>query len=133
MSEIKINVYIGFYFDDSTINANLEPHIQCQNLIDFLNDEVFDGKTEIDIYTNSPYILNKLIILSEYNYTGVKCEYFDHKVIQCEAFEVLKNGDIKKVGKYKHLISDDNLLNNALQESNDEFSVILDYSRAKKT
>lgn len=132
MSEIKIKVYIGDYFHDNTINANIHPKRQIEGLLHYLDKEVKNNNQNIEIYTNSPYILNKLIVLSEYSYKKIKCNYFDHNIIQCDAFEILENGEIKKVGKYKNLISDDNLLNNAIQESNDEFSDILELCQKEK-
>ena len=66
MAEIKIKVYIGDYFHNNTINANIHPERQIERLIRFLNSEVKKDNSDIEIYTNSPYILNKLMILQIY-------------------------------------------------------------------
>ena len=55
MSEIKINIFIGNYEAQSTINANIHPEIQINNLLAFLKHNS-DKSDYISIYTNSIYI-----------------------------------------------------------------------------
>lgn len=132
MSEIKIKVYIGDYFHNSTINANIHPEKQIEKLLHYLNKEVKNNNQNIEIYTNSPYILNKLMILQIYHHKNVKCEYFEHKIIECDVFEITLEDEIIEVPKYKYIVSDDNLLNNMINQSNKEHAEILEICQKRK-
>lgn len=125
MKNLLIN--IGYYQKElNTIDANLHPDEQYVQLVSFLEDRIENGE-DIVIYTNSPYIFDKLTILQGYNTHNVPCTYFkyvlDHNFM---CLEFLIDGTTKIINKYKEMISDENLLNDRLGESNEEFSTILD-------
>ena len=131
MSEIKINIFIGNYESRSTIDANIHPEIQINNLLAFLKHKS-DSNDYITIYTNSIYILNKIMILQLYGKKNVECDYFKHKITECAVYEVKLDNSISKVANYKGTISDDNLLNNMIGDSNEEVSKILELCQKEK-
>lgn len=131
MSNLKrIRVFIGYYGMDgtnSTIDANNHPEEQIELLLNVLEDSFEKNIEVLNIYTNSPYVLNKLMILQGYAYHGVDCNYFKYKLdFPVDVFEVKKDSSIIEVSKYKFITSDNNLLNNALSDSNEEFAKILE-------
>lgn len=123
----NLTIYIGEYDQTkNTIDANLSPSRQCEKLYEYLNYHI-ENNLDIVIYTNSPYIINKLTNLQGYFTYNVKCEYFNHELShEFNAFEVLNDGSMKTIEKYKEMISDENLLNDSLGDSNEEFGKILE-------
>ena len=122
----KIKVYIGDYIGESTIDANKHPQSQIDDLISLLTTSFENDNDELTINTNSIYVLNKLMVLQGYYHHGVKCDYFKYDFnVDVDVFEVKDNNVIVDVPKYKFLVSDDNLLNNYVRLSNDEYSEIL--------
>lgn len=121
----QVNIYYG-YIPVHTIDANLHPDEQLKALYFLLlkNEEV------LNIYCNSPYIINEITILEGYVSNNVP-----HPLgikISNRHFECLKSGDIIEGKYYKSMISDDNLLNNKLAEGNDKFSDLLELSQELK-
>lgn len=131
MSEIKINIFIGNYESRSTIDANIHPEIQIDNLLAFLKRNS-DRNDYITIYTNSIYVLNKIMILQLYSKKNIDCDYFKHKITECAVYEVKVDNSISKVADYRGTVSDDNLLNNMIESSNEEVAKILELCQKEK-
>jgi len=116
----NINVYYG-YIPKITINANLHPDSQVEELHRLIIDS---KENNIDIYCNSPYILNEIMLLEGYVHNNVPHpKGFE---ISNKHFEVLVNGNVVEGKYYKSMISDENLLNDKLGEANDRYSDLLD-------
>lgn len=128
---MKINIFIGNYESKSTIDANIHPEIQINNLLAFLKHNS-DRNDYITIYTNSIYVLNKIMILQLYNKKNVDCDYFKHKITECAVYEVKLDNSISQVADYKGTVSDDNLLNNMIESSNEEVAKILELCQRRK-
>lgn len=122
----KINVFIGNYEAKSTIDANKHPHIQIEELLTLLTNYMHSDDEVLNIHTNSIYVLNKLMILQLYSHHKVECRYFNIELnIPVDVFEVKLDNSIVEIPKYKCIVSDENLLNNLIEESNIEHSDIL--------
>ena len=128
MNKLKLNVFIGNFEAKATIDVNSHPNIQIQNLLSFLKYNS-DKNDYITIYTNSIYVLNKLTVLQLYYKYNVNCDYFKHRIIECKVYEVGLDDSIKEVPNYKGTVSDDNLLNNFIENSNEEFAIIQQKSK----
>ena len=117
----NIKLYYG-YINKFTIDVNLHPDQQIINLEKFIIES--EDETVINIYSNSPYVLFHLTLLEGYkNYniphpTGI--------MITNKHFEVKENGDVIEGKYYDTMISDDNLLNDKLGESNDKYVELLE-------
>jgi hypothetical protein len=119
---IQVNLYYG-HIKQYTIDANKHPELQKKDLIELLKSAV----DIIDIYCNSPYIINNIILIEAYSripdehrgiYKGIS--------IKNRHFEIKEDGNIVEGEYYKSMISDDNLLNNYIGKTNDEFSDFLE-------
>jgi hypothetical protein len=139
---VNVKLYYG-YITTSTIDANKHPNEQLTDLIKLIQ-ETTNG--ELHIYCNSPYVLNMIRLIQAYTSksipfsTDIKTtnqHFEDYRVFLGSSagggikttnqhFEVLKNGDIVEGGYYKAMISDVNLLNDKLGESNDNFIKLLE-------
>lgn len=118
----NINLYYG-YISKSTIDVNLHPDEQIKELHKIIETSDTD---EIYIYCNSPYVLNEITLIEGYVHNNVPHpKGFE---ITNRHFEQLYDGTIIEGKYYKSMISDDNLLNNKLAESNDKYSELLDLS-----
>lgn len=114
----EIFLFYG-YIDKSTIDANKHPSEQLSDLYEWIGT----GQEHYNIYCNSPYILNEITLIEGYTSNGI-----DHPLgkFSNKHFEVLEDGSIIEGKYYKSMISDDNLLNNKLGESNNRYSDLLD-------
>ena len=118
---LKIKLYYG-YIDEATLNANKHPEEQQKDLIDLIYEMSF--MPEICIYSNSPYVINMLTLLEAYTSKNIPD---DKKLYPCISIQVMhfeiNESGAKVEGKYYDgMIDDDNLLNNALDKSNQLYS-----------
>ena len=122
----QINLYYGcITSDEVTINANLHPDKQ----IEILHEIIENNDSPINIYCNSPYIINEITLIKGYSDNNVPHpKSFE---ITNRHFEIKENGEIIEGKYYKSMISDDNLLNNKLAEGNDKYSDMLDLKQEK--
>lgn len=117
---VNVKLYYG-YITTSTIDANKHPNEQLTDLIKLIQET---NNGELHIYCNSPYVLNMIRLIQAYTSKSIPFST-DIKTTN-QHFEVLKNGDIVEGRYYKAMISDVNLLNDKLGESNDNFIKLLD-------
>jgi hypothetical protein len=140
--EIRIK-YLGKGFINivEEPEQNLFPKSQrviLNSLLEFAN---MSSGNKLIITTHSPYIINYLTLavkahlLKDRTKTDVlKKKLGDivplHSTVNPDDLAIYeldeRNGTIKKLGNYKGLPSDDNYLNEGLEESNDLFSKLLD-------
>jgi len=118
---IHINLYYG-YIPKVTIDANLHPDKQIEDLHKMIDET----ETSLEIYCNSPYVLNEIMLIEGYFHNNVPHPK-GFEIIN-KHFECLMDGNIVEGKYYKTMISDDNLLNNKLGESNDKYSDMLELS-----
>lgn len=117
-----INIYYG-YIPVFTIDANSHPDKQIELLHEILSES---NNNIIDIYCNSPYILNEIMLIESYLSNNVPHpKGFE---ITNKHFEYTSDGQIIEGKYYKTMISDENLLNDKLGESNEKYSDLLDLS-----
>lgn len=121
---MKITIIIGDYEASNTIDANLPPKKQYELLLNLLREKIIQNEDFI-IHTNSLFIINKITVLQGYSKHNVKCDYFDLKMPEEIQFFEMENNNLKKINDYKGLISDENMLNNAIGDLNNEYSKIL--------
>ena len=93
---------------------------------------------QLVITTHSPYIINYLALAIKAYNISKKCETQPtelNKVVQensmidgrdVTVYQVHENGTVSLLPKYDDMPSDDNLLNNLLEESNKQFNQLLD-------
>ena len=121
----QINLYYG-HINQTTIDANMHPEEQLKYLREFIRNS---NTNVVDIYCNSPYVLFDITLMEAYtnkniaeenkgNYKGIS--------VTNKHFEVKEDGEIIEGKYYKSMISDENLLNDMLGKSNDNFSDLLD-------
>jgi hypothetical protein len=120
----KLEIFIGDIFVH-TVDANKTPNRQKEALYKYLTKH--HEKERLHIYTNSIYVINALTVLQGYHINNVKCEYsplpFDWNV---RFYEILEDGTKVEIETYKGMISDENMLNNAIGEANEEYDKILE-------
>lgn len=128
----KITIFIGYFTQEPTIDANTHPEIQEAELLKLISDT---SNSELEIFTNSIYVINKLTVLQGYHRKGVTCPYFGGFLgFEIDVMEVTKSGEYIKVPKYKDMMSDDNLLNNWIDKSNQEYSeILINYNKLRKS
>ena len=116
-----INVYYG-HIIWITINANDPPKEQLKQL-NFLINELKDGQ-QLDVFTNSPYVINELTLLS-----------YQKKILLGEVIEYQMDNSGRQVkvpvvlyeaSNGSKMIPDDNLLNDSLGQFNERFAKILE-------
>ena len=120
----EINIYYGYI--TPTFDANQHPEVQRQLLLSLIKTNDSD---EIHIYCNSPYVLFYLTIIQAYSNSQIPNEHrgiYKDISIKVKHFEVLKSGTVVEGGYYKDMITDENILNDYLGKSNDEYSDFLD-------
>ncbi|MGV8961951.1 MAG: hypothetical protein ACOH2V_01040 [Candidatus Saccharimonadaceae bacterium] len=121
---IHIKLYYG-YINMYTIDANKHPDEQVKDLYVLLKQ--CKEESNLKIYCNSPYILNELVIIEGYTHEHVPHpEGFE---VTTKHFEILKDGQIVEGEYYKSMVSDENLLNSKLGETNDRYSDMLELSQ----
>ena len=123
----KIILYYG-YITQFTIDANKHPDEQTKDLYDLIKNS---KEKSIIIYCNSPYIINEITVLEGYTHNNVP--HPDNIKITNKHFEIMKDGSIVEGKYYESMISDENLLNDRLGESNDRFADMLDLKQKVKT
>ena len=128
---IQINLYYG-YVKENSIDANKHPDEQIEDLITLIKNCKED---ELDIYSNSPYIMFRITLLFGYSEKNIPIDKRLHGniTITNKHFEVLKDGSIIEGKYYKGMMSDECLLNDKLGETNDLYSDLLDLQDKLKT
>ena len=121
---MKITIIIGDYEASNTIDANLSPKKQYELLLNLLRNKIIQDE-DFTIHTNSLFVINKITVLQSYSKHNVNCGYFDLKIPEEIRFFEMKDNQLFKISDYKGLISDDNMLNNAIGDSNEEYAEIL--------
>ena len=119
-----VKIYYG-HISTSTIDANKHPELQIQDLISLLKNSTSD----VEIFCNSPYVLFYLTLIHAWVNSPIPLDqspYPDIAPFDNQHFEVKENGDAIEGSYYKGMISDENILNNIIMESNDKFSEFLD-------
>ena len=120
----NLEIFIGNIFMP-TIDANKHPKEQKERLYAYLTRH---HKREcLSIYTNSIYVISALTVLQGYHIHNVKCEYF-HLPFDWNVrfYEILEDCTRVEIETYKGMISDENMLNNAIGEANEEYDKILE-------
>lgn len=127
MKEIKL--YYG-YINQSTIDANKHPDEQRKELLELIRNS---QENVIEIYSNSPYVMFYITLIHGFSNKNIPEKYqreFKGIRITNKHFEVLKDGSVVEGEYYKGMMSDDCLLNNKLDETNEWFSDLLDLETA---
>lgn len=118
----ELNIFVGD-IAKATIDANLRPEKQIEELIKYINN--LNVGLDYKLYTNSPYIINNLTLFQGYQLKGLQ-EHCEAKLRHSLRIYTLEGTDQIEGKYYKEMISDDNLLNNYLSKSNDQYSDLLD-------
>ena len=129
--KMLVNLYYG-YIKENTIDANLHPQEQINALVKILTDASLNDNTIVDIYCNSTYVINNMIVIQAYSMSNIpknKKLYQNILPFENKHFEIKENGKILEGQYYKGMISDENLLNDYIGKSNDDFSDFLGLSK----
>ena len=120
----QVNLYYG-YINQVTIDANKHPDEQIKDLENHIKNST---EEIINIYSNSPYVMFNITLMEAYTNGNIPYDKMKFKgvYITNKHFEVKENGEIIEGKYYKNMISDENLLNNKLAETNDFYSDFLD-------
>lgn len=120
----NVKVYYG-YIDEPTLDGNKHPEEQINDLISLIKS----SEGEVSIFTNSPYILNEIVLIESYSSSKIPNEergnYADLNITN-QHFEITKNGEVIEGEYYHTMISDNNMLNMYLSKCNDKFADFLD-------
>lgn len=119
-----VKVYYG-NLSICTIDANKHPDLQLQELKKLLEN----SNGDVEIHSNSPYVLFNITLIHSYVNSKIPAEYNPFSNVAPfinKHFEIKENGDIIEGAYYKEMISDENLLNDMLGKSNDDFSYFME-------
>ncbi len=119
-----ISLYYG-NIPKVTIDANMHPDKQINNLIQYLK---FRRKNkDLSIYSNSIYVINFLTLLQGHAKHSIPHESgIDLTNIKVSHFEYIDKNNLIEGKYYEDMISDDNLLNNKIEDSNEAYSKMLE-------
>jgi hypothetical protein len=121
----EIKIYYG-YIETYTIDANKHPDQQRKDLIKLIKTS---NDNPIVIFCNSPYVLFYITLIEGYCHKNIPEEYkgeYKGIDITVKHFEIRKNGEIIEGKYYKSMISDENLLNDKLNEGNNLYAHLLE-------
>ena len=119
-----VKLYYG-HITNFTIDANKHPDVQISDL----NTILENSSGDVEIYSNSPYVLFGLTLINSYVNSNIPPErnpYSNIIAFENKHFQINEDGTITEGLYYKKMMSDENLLNNKLAEFNEKFSDFLD-------
>jgi hypothetical protein len=124
---MNVNIIYGF-FDKATIDANLHPSIQEELCLIYLKNN--DEHEPLLIYTNSIHVLGCIILANAYEKHNIpndlRGKFKGFAVKRVRHFYSKPGGKLVEGKYYKDMVSNDNLLNNLIEQQNKDYGKLLD-------